>query len=80
MCYQVAKEVGACATVLNGKVDVIFMSGGLVYNELIVKTISDRVNFIAPIELYPGEKEMEALCQGGIRVLKGIEEANVYQG
>jgi butyrate kinase len=56
------------------------MSGGLVYNELIVKTISDRVNFIAPIELYPGEKEMEALCQGGIRVLKGLEEANVYQG
>lgn len=78
MCYQVAKEVGACATVLNGKVDLIFMSGGLVYNDLIVQTISDRIKFIAPIELFPGEKEMEALCQGGIRVLKGLEEAKIY--
>lgn len=80
MCYQVAKEVGACATVLNGKVDVIFMSGGLVYNDMIVETISERIKFIAPIELYPGEKEMEALCQGGIRVLKGLEEAKIYKG
>ncbi len=78
MCYQVAKEIGACATVMNGKVDLIFMSGGLVYNEMIVKSISDRVEFIAPIELFPGEKEMEALCQGGVRVLKGLEEAKVY--
>lgn len=78
MCYQVAKEIGACATVLKGKVDCIFMSGGLVYNDVIVNTIRERVEFIAPLKLYPGEKEMEALSMGGVRVLKGLEEAMEY--
>lgn len=78
MCYQVAKEIGASAAVLNGKVDGIFLSGGLVYNEYIVEAIRTRVQFIAPLHLYPGEKEMEALSQGGIRVLQGLEEAQEY--
>jgi len=78
MCYQVAKEIGACATVLYGKVDGIYLSGGLVYNSHIVDAIKERVEFIAPLYLYPGEKEMEALCQGGVRVLSGQETAQVY--
>lgn len=78
MCYQVAKEIGASAAVLSGKVDGIFLSGGLVYNELIVSLIKDRVSFVSDVHLYPGEKEMEALCQGGIRVLNGAEEAMEY--
>lgn len=78
MCYQVAKEIGACATVLCGKVDGIYLSGGLVYNAHIVDAIKDRVDFIAPLFLYPGEKEMEALCMGGVRVLSGLEEAKEY--
>ncbi|PKN77847.1 MAG: butyrate kinase [Candidatus Cloacimonetes bacterium HGW-Cloacimonetes-1] len=78
MCYQVAKEIGACATVLNGSVDAIFLSGGLVYNKSIVDAISERTSFIAPIYTFPGEKEMEALCQGGVRVLKGLESAKDY--
>jgi len=78
LCYQVAKEIGACATVLCGKVDGIFMSGGLVFNPQIVSEIKRRVSFIAPLHLYPGEKEMEALSQGAIRVLKGLEIAQDY--
>lgn len=79
MCYQVAKEIGACATVLKGKVDAVFFSGGLVYNEYIVNEIRSRIEFIAPVHLYPGEKEMEALSQGGLRVLNGLEEAQDYK-
>ncbi len=78
MCYQVAKEIGACATVLKGKVHGIFLSGGLVYNDYIVDRIRERVGFIANLHLYPGEKEMEALCMGGARVLAGLEEAKEY--
>lgn len=78
MCYQVAKEIGACATVLNGKVDAIFMSGGLVYNPVIVDLLKQRAGFIAPFHIYPGEKEMEALSQGAIRVLNGSEPAQDY--
>jgi butyrate kinase len=78
MCYQVSKEIGACATVLEGKVDAIFLSGGLVFNPPIVDEIRRRAGFIAPLYIYPGEKEMEALSQGAIRVLKGIEAAKEY--
>jgi len=78
MCYQVAKEIGASAAILSGKVDAIFLSGGLVYNEAVVKGISNRVDFIAPVKLFPGEKEMEALTQGAVRVLKGEEAARDY--
>lgn len=78
MCYQVSKEIGACATVLHGKVDAIFLSGGLVYNAPIVDDIRQSCGFIAPLHIYPGEKEMEALSQGGIRILKGLEAAKEY--
>ncbi|MCK9583709.1 MAG: butyrate kinase [Candidatus Cloacimonetes bacterium] len=78
MCYQVSKEIGASAAALSGKVDGIFLSGGLVYNSFIVDQITQRCSFIAKVHLYPGEKEMEALCQGGIRVLTGLEEAMDY--
>lgn len=78
MCYQVAKEIGACAAVLCGKVDAIFLSGGLIYNKCVVDYIIKHAGFIAPFRLYPGEKEMEALCQGALRVLNGLEEAQDY--
>lgn len=80
MIYQICKEVGACATVLEGDVDAIFLTGGLAYGEYITAEITRRVQFIAPIKRYPGEMEMEALSQGGIRVLKGLEEAKDYKG
>ncbi|HOD17777.1 MAG TPA: butyrate kinase [Candidatus Cloacimonadota bacterium] len=79
MCYQIAKEIGAAATVLCGKVDAIFVSGGLAYNQNIINEIKSRTSFIAPFYIYPGEKEMEALSQGAIRVLKGLEPALEYQ-
>ena len=78
MLYQVAKEIGACATVLNGKVDHIFITGGLAFNDFVVSTLKDRCGFIAPFTIIPGEREMEALTQGGIRVLKDEEEAKEY--
>lgn len=78
MIYQIAKEIGACATVLNGKVDGIFLTGGLAYGKYIVEELSKRVEFIAPVHVFPGEFEMEALTQAGVRVLKGQEEAKEY--
>ena len=79
MIYQIAKEVGACSTVLKGKVDVIFLTGGLAYNDYIVKNLIDRISYLGKIKIIPGEMEMEALSQGGIRVLKGLEEAREYK-
>ncbi|ERI95296.1 butyrate kinase [Clostridiales bacterium oral taxon 876 str. F0540] len=79
MAYQVAKEIGKCAAVLHGKVDAILLTGGIAYGKDIVELIKERVEFIAPVVVYPGEDELLALAQGGIRVLKGEEEAKIYK-
>jgi len=78
MCYQIAKEIGAMATVLKGNVEAIIITGGIAYNEEIIDEISKRVNFIAKIVSYPGEFEMEALAYAALRVLKGEEVAKIY--
>lgn len=78
MGYQVSKEIGAAATVLNGNVDAIILTGGMAYGKPMVNLIRERVGFIAPIVIYPGEDEMLALAQGVIRVLNGEEEVKEY--
>ncbi|SHH19193.1 butyrate kinase [Tepidibacter thalassicus] len=78
MAYQVAKEIGACATVLKGKVDAIVLTGGIAYSKMFVNWIQERVSFIGEVKVYPGEDEMIALAQGGLRVLRGEEEAKTY--
>ncbi|MDO9578252.1 MAG: butyrate kinase [Candidatus Cloacimonadales bacterium] len=79
MLYQISKEVGACATVLEGKVEAIFLTGGLAYNPYVVEGLKKRISFLGKIHVIPGEKEMEALSQGGIRVLKGLGKAKEYK-
>jgi butyrate kinase len=79
MAYQVAKEIGKCAAVLCGKVDAIILTGGIAYGKEIVQLIKERVEFIAPVVVYPGEDELLALAQGGLRVLKGEEVAKEYK-
>ncbi len=78
MAYNIAKEVGAMGTVLKGKVDIIFLTGGLAKSEMLTKWIKEMVEFIAPVFVYPAEREMEALAEGVIRVLEGKEIAKEY--
>lgn len=79
MAYQVAKEIGACAAVLKGNVDGILITGGIAYDKLFTAWIEERVKFIADVTVYPGEDELTALAQGGLRVLRGEEETKVYK-
>ena len=76
--YQVSKDIGAMATVLKGKVDQIILTGGIAYGEQVTNDIKDRVSFIAPVTVYPGEDELLALAQGALRVMNGEEEAKIY--
>ncbi|MBC8591518.1 butyrate kinase [Wansuia hejianensis] len=78
MAYQVAKEIGAVAVVLKGQVDGIILTGGIAYDNMFTEWIKDRVSFISHVEVYPGEDELAALAEGGLRVLKGEEEAKTY--
>ncbi len=79
MAYQVAREIGSCASVLCGDVQGIVLSGGLAYNKKFIGLIKKRVGFIARIFVYPGGDEMKALAMGALRVLKGEEKAREYK-
>jgi len=78
MAYQIAKEIGAMSTVLSGKVDAIVLTGGMANSNKLVELIRSRVEFIAPVSVFPGEQEMKALALGALRVLKGEEKAKTY--
>lgn len=79
MAYQIAKEIGAMATVVCGKIDAIIFTGGLAHNTRLTTWISEMVSFIAPVEIVPGEDEMLALVEGTLRILNGEEKAKIYE-
>lgn len=78
MAYQIAKTIGEMATVLEGKVDAIIITGGIARSELLINWIKERVSWIAPVLIYPGEDEMRALAEGVLRVLRGEEKEKSY--
>ena len=75
MIYQVAKETGAMAAVLSGKVDAILLTGGMAHSGRMVGRLREFIEWIAPITVYPGEDELQALAEGVFRVLDGEEPA-----
>ena len=77
-CMQMAMNIGSMATVLEGKVDRIIVTGGIAYDKYVVEQLEKKAGFIAPFTVYPGEDELLALAQGALRVLNGEEEAKVY--
>jgi butyrate kinase len=78
MAYQTAREIGAQAAVMHGDVDAICVTGGFARSELLMSWIRERVEFIAPMHVFPGECEMEALNMGVLLVLRGEERAKPY--
>jgi butyrate kinase len=78
MAYQIAKDIGAMGTVLKGEIDGIVLTGGVAHSEMLTGWIMKRVRFIAPVFVFPGEDEMSALAEGGLRVLKGEEDVKPY--
>ena len=79
MAYQIAKGIGELATVVNGNVDAVVLTGGIAHSKMITDWIAERVKFIAPVLIMAGENEMEALAYGALRVLNGTEKARDYK-
>lgn len=78
-CISVAKYIGAEATVVAGKVDAIILTGGIAYSHPITSQITEMVQFIAPVEVYPGENELESLAENGYGILGGEFEIKTYK-
>jgi butyrate kinase len=79
MVYQIAKEIGAMATVLKGRVDALLLTGGMARSQRLVSAVSEHVGWIAPIVVYPGEDELQALTEGVLRVLRHEEQLRVFK-
>ncbi len=78
MIGQIAKEIGAMAAVLRGRVDAVVLTGGLARCGYLIDSLKERISFLAPVLVFPGEDEMKALAQGALRVLSGEEAAMDY--
>ena len=78
MCYQTAKDIGAYATVLKGQVDAILLTGGMANSQYLTDMIRERVEFIAPVVVLPGEREMESLCLNAYKAVSGQIELKEF--
>jgi len=79
IAYQLGREVGSLSAVLKGQVDAIIFTGGMAYDKMLIDYIKEMVGFIAPVVVYPGEDEMEALAMNGYMVMKGEVEPKIYK-
>jgi butyrate kinase len=78
MLYQVRKEAGAMAAVLDGQVDAVLVTGGMAKSDRVAGALSRHLAWIAPVHVHPGEDELRALAEGTLRVLRGEEPAREY--
>ena len=78
MVHQIGKEIGGMATVLEGMIDGIILTGGIAHSDRIAGLIQEKISFLGKVFVLPGEAEMEALAAGVLRVLTGQEDAKIY--
>jgi len=78
MVYQMAKEAGAMAAALRGKVDAVVITGGIAYNPWITDLLAEHLSYLGQILVFPGEAELEALTRGVLRVMDKIEKEKQY--
>ncbi len=78
MVYQDAKEIGAMAAVLGGRIDAVVVTGGLAHSAELVDMLKPYISFLGPVMVYPGEGELQALAEGAFRVIDGVETALEY--
>lgn len=79
MILNIAKNIAKLSVDVYGKVDYIVLTGGIAFSKYVTEGIKERVGFIAPVEVIPGEKEMDSLAFGALRVLDGTETARLLE-
>lgn len=78
MAYQIAKSICSLAATVEGKVDMIVLTGGMMHSKFLSEQIKKRVSFLANVVVKPGERELSALAAGAIEVLQGKTEVKKY--
>jgi len=78
MAYQASKYIGAMSVVLNGTIDAIILTGNVCYSQMFVNFITEKVKFLAPVVVYPGECLAEALSNKVLGLMKGELQLKEY--
>ena len=78
MIYQIAKHIAALTPVFHGEVDAVLITGGIAYSDYVMSRLVQQIDFIAPIEVYPGEDELEALAMNALGAMRGTIPVRVY--
>ena len=76
--HQVAKAIGAGAAVLDGNVDAVVLTGGVMKCRWIRSRLIRKVRFIAPVHVLAGNLEMEALAAAAFDVWRARTRARTY--
>lgn len=79
MAYQVSKSIGEMFAVLKGEVDAILITGDLAHSQFVVRNIIDHVEKFAPVFIYAGDNELQAMASNALRVVKGEMEVGEYK-
>ncbi len=79
MIYQTAKSISAEGAVFCGKVDAILLTGGMAHSDYITARLRQRISFLAPVHIYPGEDEMQALALNALAALRGERDVKKYE-
>jgi butyrate kinase len=77
MSYQIAKDIGAMASVLKGKVDAVILTGKILASASAVNWIKERIGFLAPVKTYP-EEEGLSFARAALKILRGEEKLKIY--
>ena len=75
---NIAKYIVAQGAVVDGKVDVIILTGGVAYSTDITDAITRKVSWLAPVVVYPGENELASLAENGYMILAGETKIHTY--
>ena len=78
MAYQVSKCIGEMFAVLKGSADAILITGDIAHSQFVVRNIIEHVEKFAPIFLYAGDNELQAMAGNALRVLKGEMSVQEY--
>ena len=73
MIYQICKEIGSMASVLEFNLDGILLTGGVANSKYLTDEITRKCSNLAEVFVYPGGNENEAIASAMLRVLKNKE-------
>ena len=75
---NICKYIASMSATADGKVDAILLTGGIAHSKKIMDDIKAKIGFIAPVEVFPGEDEINSLAENGYMILSGETKIHTY--